>query len=62
MLCTEVIYSLAVSNKALCAVVIALYSRNFGHRKIVLQEIHLILAKFASQGSKNHKILGSDLG
>ena len=33
--------------------------RSFGHRKIVLQEIYVILAKFAPQGSENRKILGS---
>ena len=38
------------------------YSRSFGHRKIVLQEIHVILAKFAPQSSENCKILGSDPG
>ena len=46
-LCTEAIYSLSVSIKALYAVVFALYSRSFGHGKIVLQEIYVILAKFA---------------
>ena len=61
-LCTEGIYSLSASIKVLYAVVFALYSRSFGHRKIVLQEIYVILAKFALQGSENHKILGSDLG
>ena len=46
-LCTEVIYSLPVSIKAQYAVVCALHSRSFGHRKIVLQEMYVILAKFA---------------
>ena len=41
----------------------AVYSRSFGHyRKIILQEIHVILAKFAPQGSENRKILSSDPG
>ena len=62
MLCTEAIYSHSVSIKALYAVVFALYSRSFGHRKIVLQEIYVILAKSALQGSENRKILGSDPG
>ena len=61
MLCTEAIYSLSVSIKALYAVVFALYSRRFDHMKIVLQEIYVILEKFA-QGSENRKILGSSLG
>ena len=43
-------YSLSVSIKTLYAVVFALYARSFGHRKIVLQEILVILAKFAPQG------------
>ena len=42
------------------AVVFALYSRSFGHRKIVLQEIYEIWAKFAPQGSENRKILRSN--
>ena len=62
MLCAEAITSLFVSIKALYAVVFALYSRSFGHRKIVLQKICAILAKFAPQGLKNRKILGSDPG
>ena len=62
MLCTEAIYSLSVSIKALYAVVFALFSRSFGHRKIVLEEIYETLAKFALQGSENRKILGSDPG
>ena len=62
MLRTEAIYSLSVSIKALYAVVFALYSRSFGHRKIVLQEIYVISAKFALQDSENRKIMGSDPG
>ena len=64
MICREAIYSLSVSIKAPYAVVFALYLRSFGHRKIVLQEIHAYatLAKFAPQGSENGKILGSDPG
>ena len=50
MLCTESIYSLSISIEAL-------YSRNFGRRKIVLQEIYVILAKCAPQGLENRKIL-----
>ena len=46
MFCTEAIYSLSVSTKAPYAVVFALHSRSFGHRKIILQETHVILAKF----------------
>ena len=42
------------------AVVIALYSRSFGHRNIVLEETYVILAKFAPHGSENRKIFGSD--
>ena len=63
-LCTEAVYSLSASIKALHAVVFALYSTSFGHRKIVLQEIYIyvILTKFAPQGSENRKILGSDPG
>ena len=38
----------------------ALYSRSFGQRNIILQEIFVILAKFAPQGSKNRKNLNSD--
>ena len=60
MLWTEAVHSLSVSIKALYAVVFALYSRSFGHRKTVLEEIYVILAKFAPQGSGNFKILGSD--
>ena len=60
MLSTEAMYSPSVSIKALYAVVFALYSRSFGHRKIVLYKIYAILTKFAPQGSKNRKILGSD--
>ena len=56
-------YSLSVSIKALrMQFVFALYSRSFGHRKIVLQEIYVILAKFALHGSENRKILGSNPG
>ena len=55
-------YSLSVSIKALYEVVFALYSRSFNYRKIVLQEIYVILAKFALQGSENCKILGSNSG
>ena len=62
MLCTEAIYSLSASIKALYAVVFALYSGSFGRMKIVLQEIHIILAKFAPQGLENRKILDSDPG
>ena len=62
MLCTEAMHTLSVSIKALYAVVFALYWRSFGHRKIVLQEILVILAKFAPQGLENCKILGSDPG
>ena len=62
MLCAEAIYSLSVSIKALYAVVFALYSRSFGHRKIVLQETYVVLAKFAPQGSESCKTLGSDPG
>ena len=62
MLRTEAMYSLSVSIKALYAVVFALYSRSFGHRKIVLQEIYVIFAKFAPQGSENRKILDLDPG
>ena len=64
MLSTEAITSLSVSIQALYAVVglFALYSRSVGHRKIVLQEIYVVLAKFAPQGSENCKILGSNLG
>ena len=62
MLCIEAIYSLSASVKALYAVVFALYSRGFGHRKIVLQEIYVILAKPAPQSSENHKILVLDSG
>ena len=32
-----------------------------GKNRLVLQEIYVILAKFAPQGSKNRKILGSDM-
>ena len=56
MLCTEATYSLSVSIKTLYAVVFVLYSRNFSHKKIILPEIYVILAKFAPQGSKNRKI------
>ena len=52
MLCTEAIYSLSVSIMAPYAVVFALYSRSFGHRKVVLQEIYVILAKFEAKGSE----------
>ena len=62
MLCTEPIYSLSVSIKGLYVVAIALYSRSFGHRKIVLQEIYVILAKFALQRSENRRILVSGRG
>ena len=62
MLCTEAIYSLSVSIKALYAVVFALYSKSFGRTKILLQETYVILAKFALQGSQNRKTLGSDQG
>ena len=63
MLCTEAIYSLSVSIKALLyAVAFALYSRSFDHRKIFLHEIYLNLAKFAPQGLENDKILVSDPG
>ena len=62
MLRTEAIYSLSVSTKAMYAVVFAMYSKSFGHRKIVLQEIYVILAKFAPQNSKNRTILDSDPG
>ena len=62
MLCTEAIYSLSVNIKALYAVVFALCSRSFGHRKKVLQEIYVVLAQFASQGSENCKTLASDQG
>ena len=57
MLYTEAIYSLSVRIKALYAVVFALYSRSFGHRKVFLQETYryVILAKFAPRGSKNRK-------
>ena len=61
MLCTEA-YSLSVSIMALYAVVFALYSRSFGHRKTVLQETYVILAKFAPQDSEIRKILGSNPG
>ena len=62
MLRTQAIYSLSVSVKALYAVVFALYSRSFGYRKIVLQEIglYVILTKFAPQDSENRRIMGSD--
>ena len=62
MLCAEAVYSLSVSIKTLYAFVFALYSRSFGHRKIVLQEIYVILTTFAPQGSENRKILGLDPG
>ena len=62
MLCTEAITSLCVNIKAVYAVVFALFSKSFGRRKIVLQEIYVILAKFAPQGSENRKTLGSDPG
>ena len=62
MLCTEAIHSLSVNIQALHAVVFALYSRSFGHRKIVLPEIYVILAKSTPQGSGNRKILGSNPG
>ena len=48
--------------ETLYAVVFALYSRSFGRRKIVLQEMYVILAKFARHGSGNRKTLGSDPG
>ena len=57
MLCTETIYSLSASIKTLYAVVLASYSRSFSPRKIISQEIYVILAKFAPQGSKNRKIV-----
>ena len=62
MLCTEAMHSLSVSIKALYAVVFALYSTRFDHRKIVLQKICVILAKFALQGLEICNILGSDPG
>ena len=62
MLCTEAVYLLSVSIKALYAVVFASCSRSFGHRKIVLQEIYITLAKFPPEGSENCKILGSNPG
>ena len=62
MLCTEAIYSLCVSTKALYAVVLALYSGSFGRGTIFLQEIYEILPKFSPQGSKNRKIWDSDAG
>ena len=62
MLCTEAIYSLSVSIKALYGVSFALYSRSFGRRKIVLQEICVVSAKFVSQGLQNSNVLGSDPG
>ena len=49
-LCTEAIYTLSINIKALYAVVFPLYLRSFGHRKIVLQETYLILAKFTPRG------------
>ena len=52
MLSTEAICSLPESIKALYAVVSALFSRSFGHKKIVLQEIYVILAKFEPQVRK----------
>ena len=58
MLSTDAIHSLSVSINALYAVVFALYSRSFGYRKIVFQEICVILAKFEPQGSKNFEIFG----
>ena len=60
MLSTEAMYSLSVSIKTLYTdVVFALYLKSL---KIVLQEIYVILAKFATQGSENCKILGMDPG
>ena len=56
------LYSLSVGMKAQYAVVFALHLRNFGHKKVILQEISVISAKFVPQGSKNYKILGSDPG
>ena len=60
MLCAEAVYSISVSIKVWYAVVLEkfwsqenCFTRNT--RKI-------ILAKFASQGSENCKILGSDAG
>ena len=41
---------------------ICIVLEKFGHRKIVLQEIYVILAKYAPHVSKNRKILGSDPG
>ena len=35
---------------------ICIVLEKFGHRKIVLQEMYVILAKFASQRSENRKI------
>ena len=63
-LCAEAkpIFSLSVSIKALYAVVFAWYSITFGHRKIVLQKVYVILAQFAPQGSENCKILGLNPG
>ena len=60
MLCTEAIYSLSVSIKAWYAIVFALYSRSFGHRKILLREIYVILAKFAPQRFGKSQNLGSE--
>ena len=62
MLHTEAIHLLSVSTKAVYAVVFAMYAKSFGCRKIVLLEIHVILAKFAPQDLKNRKILGLDPG
>ena len=56
MLSTEAIYPLFVCIKALYAVVFALYLKSFDRRKIFLQEIYVIFAKFAPQGSENRKI------
>ena len=62
MLCTEAIYSLSVNIQALYVVVFSLYLGSFDHRKIVLQEIYAIFAKFTPQGSEKRKIWVSDPG